>query len=435
MSKLHHDTLPPLTTELLQKYRDDTLTPNERALIEAWRAQDPFAADALDGVLDATDGASFTSDVAALRDRLQRRSHRAISGWDYSLRIAASLAILLMAGLVTYGLLSESSKVANREEPGSTEVSLSVKNAKRPALIDPIAALPPQPLTDTFVAGLPNRQPLARVFPSKKLSETAVQTLADHFEIEALPALSPIRDATQLPLSSPPSTKRQRNALIPTQEISRPTRIASSTEKTYVVAGQVIDQETGELLPGVNVLVKGTTQGVVTDIDGHYQLTIHAQESPPVLVFNSIGYVAEEISVTEEKTINAALIADVQALSEVVVVGYGSQARAKEETESVRIAARPSTGTRAFKKYLRDNARFPNQEQNSRKRVVKVTFTVFPDGELGSFSIDRSAGEWFGQEAIRLIKQGPAWRTATENGNPVSQKVTVKVRFGKETGK
>ena len=89
------------------------------------------------------------------------------------------------------------------------------------------------------------------------------------------------------------------------------------------VSGRVVDQENNEGLPGVNVIVKGTTTGTVTDIDGNFSLNVPSAES--VLIFSSIGYVTQEVVVGQSAVINITLATDVVALSEVVVVGYGEQ--------------------------------------------------------------------------------------------------------------
>ena len=90
------------------------------------------------------------------------------------------------------------------------------------------------------------------------------------------------------------------------------------------VSGQVSDDE-GNSLPGVNVLVKGTSQGTVTDVDGRYTLPVPGSES--VLQFSFIGYVTEEVEVGTRSTINISLSPDIKTLSEIVVVGYGTQRR------------------------------------------------------------------------------------------------------------
>ncbi|HYC86351.1 MAG TPA: SusC/RagA family TonB-linked outer membrane protein, partial [Chryseosolibacter sp.] len=88
------------------------------------------------------------------------------------------------------------------------------------------------------------------------------------------------------------------------------------------VAGQVTD-ENGAPLPGVNVVVKGTTNGTATDAQGKYAINVEDENS--ILIFSFIGFELREVRVGNMNEINVALKADVQMLEEVVVVGYGTQ--------------------------------------------------------------------------------------------------------------
>ncbi|PMD93115.1 SusC/RagA family TonB-linked outer membrane protein [Siphonobacter sp. BAB-5405] len=90
-----------------------------------------------------------------------------------------------------------------------------------------------------------------------------------------------------------------------------------------IVRGQ-ITSETGEALPGVNVMVKGTNVGVNTNNDGNYQLSV-PEGSSAILVITSIGYLKQEIPLGSQTLVNVQLKPDEKALQEVVVVGYGEQ--------------------------------------------------------------------------------------------------------------
>lgn len=91
------------------------------------------------------------------------------------------------------------------------------------------------------------------------------------------------------------------------------------------VRGTVTDQSNGSTLPGVNVVVRGTTIGVVTDGGGSYTLEI--PDASATLVFSFIGYISQEVPVSGRTTLNVSLAPDVEQLSEVVVVGYGTQVK------------------------------------------------------------------------------------------------------------
>lgn len=97
------------------------------------------------------------------------------------------------------------------------------------------------------------------------------------------------------------------------------TATAFAQQKT--IKGTVVDA-TGEPLIGVNVSVKGTTIGIITDIDGNYTLEVPSKST---IVFSYIGYQTQEVAVGNQSTINVTLKEDTQKLEEVVVVGYGTQ--------------------------------------------------------------------------------------------------------------
>lgn len=89
------------------------------------------------------------------------------------------------------------------------------------------------------------------------------------------------------------------------------------------VSGRVTSSEDGSALPGVNVLIKGTKQGVSTDGDGRFSINVPSTNT--TLVFSFIGFDAKEVVVGNQTSINATLTANASELNEVVVVGYGTQ--------------------------------------------------------------------------------------------------------------
>lgn len=100
---------------------------------------------------------------------------------------------------------------------------------------------------------------------------------------------------------------------------------SEAIQQAREITGKVNDED-GMGLPGVSVLVEGTSQGTVTDNDGKYTIIIPADES--VLVFSFIGYVTQRVTVGAQSVIDVSMVADVQSLGEVVVVGYTTQKKA-----------------------------------------------------------------------------------------------------------
>lgn len=96
-------------------------------------------------------------------------------------------------------------------------------------------------------------------------------------------------------------------------------------EKT--VSGTITDLSNNEPIPGVNVLIKGSSTGTVSGIDGTYRLEV--PDNNAVLVFSSVGYLSEEVAVGNQTVIDKQLSPDLQQLDEIVVVGYGTQEKSK----------------------------------------------------------------------------------------------------------
>ena len=97
----------------------------------------------------------------------------------------------------------------------------------------------------------------------------------------------------------------------------------SAFSQTKSVSGKVTDGS-GNLLPGVNIIIKGTTTGSTTDFDGKYTIKVNLNST---LVFTYLGFAKQEILFTGQKTLNISLLEDTSKLDEIVVIGYGTSKR------------------------------------------------------------------------------------------------------------
>ena len=165
-----------------------------------------------------------------------------------------------------------------------------------------------------------------------------------------------------------------------------------------VVKGKVTDAESNEGLPGVNVLIKGTTVGVITDANGNYSINVNSDED--ILVFSFVGYSTQEITVSAQSIIDVILGFDFQSLSEVVVTGYSVDDR-RETTGSV-----STVDSRALQV-----APVGNIEQQLQGRVAGVT--VITSGQPGTTSIVRvrGFGALGGNEPLYIVDGVPVQST------------------------
>ena len=96
----------------------------------------------------------------------------------------------------------------------------------------------------------------------------------------------------------------------------------------------VVKGPDGETLPGVTVVLKGTTIGASTGVDGSYSLAVPADNKAATLRFSFIGYVSQEVAVGAKTTVSVTLTSDTQSLDDVVVIGY-QEVRRGDVTGSV----------------------------------------------------------------------------------------------------
>ena len=99
--------------------------------------------------------------------------------------------------------------------------------------------------------------------------------------------------------------------------------IYAQTENNIEITGMVTDAETGDIMPGVNIIIEGTYVGAMSDASGKFTITVPDENS--VLVFSFVGYTTQSIKVGKQRNVLALLEPSVTELDEVVFVGYGTQ--------------------------------------------------------------------------------------------------------------
>ena len=188
------------------------------------------------------------------------------------------------------------------------------------------------------------------------------------------------------------------------------------------VTGQITD-DTGEPIPGVSVVIKGTSTGTTSDLDGNYKIV---RIPGMVLNFSFIGLASTDITVGDQPEINVEMESDAQALTEVVVIGYGTEKVVEESYQG----ARPEVGMSEYKDYLERNLRYPEEAKDRQiegKVILKLTINSY--GDIEEIDVKRNLGFGCDEEAIRLVEEGPKWLPAEKDGSNISSTVRVKVKF------
>jgi TonB-dependent starch-binding outer membrane protein SusC len=170
------------------------------------------------------------------------------------------------------------------------------------------------------------------------------------------------------------------------------------------VRGKVVAGSDQQPIPGVTVLVKGTTRGVATDLDGSFSISVPDQNA--VLVFSFVGYSSQEVRVGNQSVINISLLEDVSNLNEVVVIGYGTQKRS-DITGAISVV-----NTDELKKFSTNDVA---QMLQGRVSGVQVT----SDGQPGAFPSVRIRGiATFGNGQPLYVIDGVPVGTTPRDFNP-----------------
>jgi TonB-linked SusC/RagA family outer membrane protein len=161
---------------------------------------------------------------------------------------------------------------------------------------------------------------------------------------------------------------------------------------SQTVSGVVSDAQT--TLPGANVLIKGTTTGTVTDLDGNYTISVSTGD---VLVFSYTGFLSKEIAYTGQSTIDVVLEENIAQLEEVVIVGYGKTVKKEDLTGAVSVI-----GTRDIEK-----SPLVNVDQALQGRASGVQITQSSGAPGAGFKIRvRGANSITGSNSPLIVVDG-----------------------------
>ncbi len=455
----------------IEKYFKGELTPAQMNALEKKALNDPFLADALEGAQQIRPDDLY-ADVNLLQASLKKRISQSNVIWSWSLRIAAGLLVLAVSTyvIILFSTRQDSKNLAlnkenkleptqQAESPGPTfdsskvlkKETLSLQTPAREELKEDKAKAPSN--SEKKLRSEP-KQSLADIGVEDSQTSTAATGEAEQSSPKSDEAIEPIVPEEKIVQADPQDARvRSRVELADEKEkksddtekdsevervserrksaAGAPAKTQSFSDKIHrrVIRGKVTFSDDGTGLPGVNVIIKGTNEGTVTDAAGNYQIPV--DDSPQSLTFSFIGFTSKEIETSSDE-LNVQLDTDVSELSEVVVVGYGSATDAYKLSNDPPVTelATPAGGRKVFKQYLEENLRYPQQAlKNQVEGKVTIQFTIGTSGQLSDFRVIRGIGFGCDEEVIRLIKQGPKWSPTKKDEEPVRDRAKVRMRF------
>jgi protein TonB len=222
--------------------------------------------------------------------------------------------------------------------------------------------------------------------------------------------------------------------------VSAPAAGPAALAVAPVVAGRVLN-ELGKPLPGVVVAVQGSLLLTSTNSDGDFLLTLNAPKT--VLIFKCQGYREQALPVSVGNALTVKMYSLKTAAPSSLSTDAAEAAAATATAAAAESAAnKPQVlnysevlptfpgGEVAYRAYMRQNARFPEEAQLKRASgTVYVGFVVDEQGRIVDAEIVRGVGFGFDQEALRLIRLMPWWEPGKVAGKPVRVSRTLGVPF------
>lgn len=459
-------------SEQFKKYLSGEMTPPEANAFERKVLNDPFAQEALEG-LEGQNPIQVFSDINDLQKQITAKSKKGFS-W---MKIAAVVTLLMVSSFTLWLVINQTENLpelaiqdeSTDQEPDNllrvdsiekdqaeliAEAEVTPEPVAKKAKKDEVTEVDKIELAQVKV----EEEEIKELMPIEvQLAEADVQVpeLEETVTIPTEVALQGIVAGVQVSQSEvlksdlafiDTSTLEPNNILSETlvaQEISNEEStkksLADDSSKRLVLRGQSsmarsnsspemtitgkVTDDSGEALPGVSVIIKGTTTGTQTDLDGSYMLP---KLNDMTLIYSFVGFLSQEIEVGTRNTIDVAM-GGATELQEVVVTGYGVS---EQEIFPTYSSAKPTIGNREYNDYLKENLQYPEQAQIKEiEGTVTLELTISPSGKISNIDIKKGLGYGCDEEAIRLINEGPKWNPAERDGNKVEEKIKVRVKF------
>lgn len=495
-----------LSAEMIVGYHEGKLSLKEMHAVESHLLACSFCADAFEGYNIPLVSEAFQDDLKEISEKIEARVSKDKNRFVGLYRIAAAVLLLVVSAVLLLNwnpdALEQQTLSQDTNDNGSEQEIIANRSKAKPlnnnASSNDVASS--QASRDSVKLEMvkpDQREPKVkrvetRVEPSIDAPEELIAELVEEEENMSLAMNLALKADSEASMAMAQSTRRvQAKTELKEQASVAKRKVASMSAESngveqdsiYTVRGIITSELSGAVLPGVEVVLKGTIRGTTTDIDGKYVVEIPRGKS--VLTYSFIGFEDKEFEVDHLHVLgDIELTEDMEMLSEVVVtsqvisrearaLGYaistvdaddvtedeleadlqqdGPQEEELSNSLGVPVGVERSVGALGqqidrsqdditepvpvggwgrYKKYLKRNLKYPSAALgNGVEGKVVVTFYVEATGELTFLKVQEGLGSGCDEEAIRLILNGPSWRPGYLGNENIQLRTTVRVKF------
>lgn len=407
-----------------QKYLNNEMSGREAHAFERRLLNDPFEADALEG-LSSIENSEIKTDIETLKTKLKKQP---IVFWKRPSIYAAASVILLFGILSALWFLvpDEHTLVSNNQLKNQADKELLIeKDISIPKKINNLSEK--------------KSRDIQKESPEQPAKEIIATTQAPRAKKENLNAFKlqesndfKLADAQQFDIKAPeskPSVSRVEEEIMTVEYDSADKEIfkgysGAASEKLTLAKEKVMNREK-EPVTDATITMRSNQIMNVADIGDNHHMNIPINDtSKPLDTFN-IGFVSQESSYTKADSVDFTLQEEHVILSKVET----AQSPKKPEGHINKfIHAEPIGGLEKYITDIEHSLRYP-ANGSGKKEQVTVMLTISHLGGIKNIEFKRSPGEAFSVETIRAIRNGANWQPATRKGLPVDDSVKIKLRF------
>jgi outer membrane biosynthesis protein TonB len=387
---------------------------------------DPMLSDAVDGYREAMDKTNTADDLVSIKQQLSNSKTKVVKGsFRQWMRIAAGLIILLSGSVVVYRIFNqkEAASIAKQEitkpdtsaAPAVTQVdSTTVAVTEIKPSVTTVTD-EPKPVVIPPAATVKVKEPASELKLSEQEAQTNLLAKEEVKPAEQKPAITPAKD----------------NAALKQEAVSKIAKNDDSYLKLNRFNGKIVD-ENNNPLPFANITEKNTGVGTYADVNGNFVLL--SADSILTVQTKSIGYISSTAQIKTSGT-QKIMMRDEPAIANAPSAGAlyernkNRANRYAADTTAEELVAEPYDGWQNYEVYVSNNRRSPFTEERLQKNrqtlnEVTLSFEVNPDGSLTNIKVEQSNCGRCNNEAIRLLKEGPRWKS--KSGKKEHSKFTVR---------
>jgi cytoskeletal protein RodZ len=397
----------------VHKYLRGELSAREMHALEKASLDDPFLADALEGLATAP---ALGQDLAELQTRLdarvaEKKSRLTLLPW---MKVAAAVILLVGLGLTTWITTTKQkhdlTTITPRPQPAA---DVATAPPAKPAAAErstpaSIASASGEPKLSKAATGARKHAPPAAL----RAREIEIKSLADSLEASETLVASAAKNQASIPTFSLKKDTVAYNA----DFLANNNHLAT---RPLLFSGQVRNAN-NRPLAGASLTLEGKSNGTVTDREGYFKLYVPPHDTIRKLRVAYVGYDQASFALnSESRSGNVITLREHEsALNEVVVTGLGMKRRETmaappsddaEKLDSLWTRASPTIGRPAYLDYLAA-AKKDLGADTATHGTVSISFNVDQKGQLSDFKIEQSLSPIHDAGIIRLISEGPSWK-------------------------